>query len=239
MSHLGIGSWRALLAWRPAWTVAEFSILAALCVIAGTGFGVLKLASEISEGETRAFDTAILLAFRNPAEPADPIGPRWVEQAVRDLTSLGSTVVLTLVTLAAVGYLLIERKSRLAIFVVLAIGSGTLLSTLLKLGFDRPRPDLVAHGVDVWSASFPSGHALMSAVTYLTLGALLAHAQSRPRVKLYFLGMAVLISLIVGVTRIYLGVHWPTDVLAGWSVGAAWALCCWLLSIWLADHGKV
>ena len=239
MSNLGIGSWRALLAWRPSWTVAEFSILAAFCVIAGTGFGILKLASEISEGETRAFDTAILLAFRNPADPADPIGPRWVEQAVRDLTSLGSTVVLTLVTLAAVGYLLIERKSRLAIFVIVAIGSGTLLSTLLKLGFDRPRPDLVAHGVDVWSASFPSGHALMSAVTYLTLGALLAQAQSRPRVKLYFIGIAVLVSLIVGVTRIYLGVHWPTDVLAGWSVGAAWALSCWLLSIWLADHEKV
>jgi undecaprenyl-diphosphatase len=239
MPQTGTSSWRNVLAWRPAWTIAEFSILAALCVIAGTGFAMLKLASEINEGETHAFDTAILLAFRNPADLADPIGPRWVEQVMRDFTSLGSHAVLTLITLVALGYLLIERKARAATFLLVAIGGGTLLSTLLKLGFDRPRPDLVAHAVDVWTASFPSGHALMSAVTYLTLGALLARVQARPQPKLYFLGVAVVITLTVGVSRVYLGVHWPTDVLAGWSIGAAWALSCWLVSVWLEDHGKV
>ena len=239
MAQHSNGSARPGRGWWPDWTAGEFGMLAALCILAGTGFGILHLASEIGEGETRAFDTAILLAFRNPADHADPIGPRWVEQAVRDLTSLGSTVVLALITLAALGYLLIERKHRAALFLLIAIGGGTLLSTLLKLGFDRPRPDLVAHGVEVWSASFPSGHALMSTATYLTLGALLARVQSKRRVKLYLIGLALLISLIVGMTRIYLGVHWPTDVLAGWSVGAAWALACWLVSIWLEARGKI
>ncbi len=232
------GSARRERGWWPAVSTAEFSILGALCIIAGTSFGILHLAGEIGEGETRAFDTAILLAFRNPADHADPIGPRWLEQAVRDLTSLGSTTVLTLITLAALGYLLIERKHRAALFLAVAICGGALLSTLLKLGFDRPRPDLVAHGVEVWSASFPSGHALMSTATYLTLGALLARVQSQTRVKIYLVGLALLIAVIVGVTRVYLGVHWPTDVLAGWSVGAAWALTCWLVSIWLELRGS-
>jgi undecaprenyl-diphosphatase len=195
------------------------------------------LASEIGEGETHAFDEAILLAFRNPADLADPIGPWWLEQVMKDITSLGSSAVLTLITVVVLGYMLIERKYQAAAFLLMAMIGGTLLSTLMKMGFDRPRPDLVAHGAQVYSASFPSGHALMSAVAYLTLGALLARLQKRQRLKLYFLGVAVLLTLMVGVSRVYLGVHWPTDVLAGWCIGAAWALSCWLLAIWLQRRG--
>jgi undecaprenyl-diphosphatase len=233
----GTGSWRDVVGWRPGWTLAEFSILAALVVIAGTGYGILELASEIGEGETHAFDQAILLAFRNPADLADPIGPWWLEQVMKDITSLGSSAVLTLITVVVLGYMLIERKYQAAAFLLMAMIGGTLLSTLMKMGFDRPRPDLVAHGAQVYSASFPSGHALMSAVAYLTLGALLARLQKRQRLKLYFLGVAVLLTLMVGVSRVYLGVHWPTDVLAGWCIGAAWALSCWLLAIWLQRRG--
>lgn len=230
---------RELLAWRSSWTLAEFGVLAALFLLAGAGFGILELADEINQGETRDFDTAILLAFRNPADLADPIGPRWMEVMMKDLTSLGSTAVLALITVAAVGYLVIERKYHAVLFVIAAVGGGTLLSTLLKLGFERPRPDLVAHGAEVFTASFPSGHAMMSTVTYLTLGALLARVQQRHRIKLYFLAVAVIISLIVGITRVYLGVHWPTDVLAGWTVGAAWGLACWLVAIWLQGRGEL
>jgi undecaprenyl-diphosphatase len=219
--------------------ISEFGMLAALCIIAGTGFGILKLSSEIGEGETRAFDTAILLAFRNPADLSDPIGPLWLEAAMKDVTSLGSTTVLTLITLAVLGYLLIERKFQAALFLIAAIGGGTLLSTLLKLGFDRPRPDLVAHSVETFTASFPSGHALMSAVTYLTLGALLARVEEHARVKLYLLGVAVVLTVLIGISRVYLGVHWPTDVLAGWSIGAAWALSCWLIALWLQRHNRM
>ena len=106
---------------------------------------------------------------------------------------------------------------------LVAVGGGVLLSTLLKIGFDRPRPDLVPHGAVVY-ASFPSGHAMLSAVVYLTLGALLARVQPRRLLKLYLLGLAILLTVAVGISRVYLGVHWPTDVVAGWAsapLGAA------------------
>ena len=115
-------------------------------------------------------------------------------------------------------------KRGAAFLVVVAVVGGMLLSTGLKLGFERPRPDLVPHGARVYTASFPSGHAMLSAVTYLTLGALLARVQERRRVKAFFIGLAVVLTLLVGVSRVYLGVHWPSDVLAGWCVGAAWAV---------------
>jgi undecaprenyl-diphosphatase len=235
MAHSGGGTWRGVA----NWTKAEFGILAALILIGGTGYAILKLASEIGEGETHAFDQAILLAFRNPADHNDPIGPWWLEQVVKDITSLGSSAVLTLLTIGALGYLMIERKYHAAVFLLVAMCGGTLLSTLLKMGFDRPRPDLVAHGATVYSASFPSGHALMSAVAYLTLGALLARVQPKRRLKVYFLGVAVVLTVLVGISRIYLGVHWPTDVLAGWCLGAAWAILCWFAMLWLQRRGAV
>jgi undecaprenyl-diphosphatase len=235
----GTDQMRDFFPWRSSWVWGEFRVLLAIALIAGTAFGIIQLGSEISEGETRAFDTAILLAFRNPADLADPIGPWWLETMMKDVTSLGSTTVLTIITTAAIVYLLIERKFSAALFVLVAIGGGSLLSTLLKLGFERPRPDLVAHAAEVYTASFPSGHALMSTVAYLTLGALLARLQERRRIKLYFLAVAVLLSALIGVSRVYLGVHWPTDVLAGWSVGSAWALACWLVARWLQRRGEI
>jgi undecaprenyl-diphosphatase len=147
--------------------------------------------------------------------------------------------VLTFVTLAVAGFLILQRKAHAALFVALAVGGGMLLSTLLKMGFDRPRPDLVPHGAVVYSASFPSGHSMMAAVAYLTLGALLARVQPRRRLKLYLLGLAILLTVAVGVSRVYLGVHWPTDVLAGWALGAAWALLCWAGALWLQRRGQV
>jgi undecaprenyl-diphosphatase len=201
--------------------------------------GFVKLASAVAHGQTYSYDELLLRALRNPADPADPIGPWWVESIFRDLTSLGSTVVLAFLTLAAVLYLIIDRKRGAALFVVVAIGGGTLISTLLKNAFARPRPELVAHLVDVRSYSFPSGHAMLSAVTFLTLGALLARVQSRKRLKAYILGVAVLLTLLVGGSRIYLGVHWPSDVLAGWCLGAAWAMLCWLAASWLQKRGTM
>jgi undecaprenyl-diphosphatase len=120
-----------------------------------------------------------------------------------------------------------------------AIAGGMLLSPVLKLGFDRPRPDLVPHEVLVYSASFPSGHALQAAVVYLTLGALLARVQPHRRLKGYVLMVSVVLMLLVGSTRVYLGVHWPTDVLAGWAAGAAWAILWWLITFWLQQRGDV
>lgn len=198
-------------------------ILGVFAAFAGGLFAFSKLASEVSEGETADLDRAVLTGLRSAADPSVPVGPAWLRAAMVDLTALGGATVVTAVTLLVVGYLLAARKARTALFVAGAVGVGALASTALKWAFDRPRPDVVEHLVRVHSTSFPSGHAMMSAVVYLTLGALLARAHTERRVKVYLLGAAIALALTVGASRVYLGVHWPTDVVAGWTVGAVWA----------------
>ncbi len=214
-------------------------LLVGLVLLAGALWAFIGIADEVREGETATFDERILLAMRNPADRSDPLGPRWVEEVGRDVTALGGVTVLTLVTLSAVGYLLLERKRRTALFVFVAVSGGQLLSTALKIGFHRPRPELVPHETYVYTSSFPSGHSMMAAVTYLTLAALLAHVHRRRRVKTYFMILAILLTLAIGVSRVYLGVHWPTDVAAGWTAGALWALLCWLIGLWLQRRGRI
>lgn len=198
--------------------------LLVLALFAGGLWAFIELADEVLEGETHAIDEAILVALRVPGDLSDPIGPGWLEEMMRDFTALGGTGVLTLLTAIVVVFLLVARLPRAALAVALAIGGGILLSTLLKSGFDRPRPDLVPHGSIVYTASFPSGHSMMSATVYLTLSALVSRVLTRRRLRVYLVTMAVLLTLLVGASRVYLGVHWPTDVLAGWTVGALWAL---------------
>jgi undecaprenyl-diphosphatase len=123
--------------------------------------------------------------------------------------------------------------------VLVSVVGGVLISQTMKWAFARPRPDLVPHGAEVFTASFPSGHSMMSAVVYLTLGALLARTQADPAVKTYVLVMAVVLTVLVGASRVYLGVHWPTDVLAGWALGGVWALICLLVMLWLQSRGQV
>jgi undecaprenyl-diphosphatase len=199
----------------------------------------VAIAGEVLEGDTATLDRAILLALREPHDLADPIGPTWFEEAARDVTALGGHVILTIVTIATLVYLLMVRKRHAALLVIAAVGGGMLLSTVLKMGFERPRPDLVPHEARVYTASFPSGHAMLSAVTYLTLGALLARVQPNRRLKAFLIGLAVTLTLLVGVSRVYLGVHWPSDVLAGWCVGAAWASLCWFIALQLQRKGQV
>lgn len=217
----------------------HLTILAFMLSICGMLSVFLWLAGEVMEGDTRAFDRMLLLAMRTPGNLADPVGPAWLEFAARDITSLGGYPVLVLVTLAVIGFLLIVGKQHAALLVVVSIGGGTLLSSGLKGLFDRPRPDLVPHAVEVYTMSFPSGHATLSAVTYLTLGALLTRVQPQRRVKAYLLSVAVVLAILIGASRVYLGVHWPTDVLAGWCVGAAWAILCWTVATWLQRRGEV
>jgi len=215
----------------------EVFVLFGVLLVVGALWGFAELADEVLEGSTRAADEHILLALRNPADQSDPLGPSWVEEAGRDFTALGGTAVLVLVVFATCAYLLLIQNPRSALFVLIAVGGGVVLSLLLKSGFDRPRPDLVPHGSHVYTASFPSGHSMLSAVTYLTLGALLARTQTRRRAKFFFIGLALLITFLVGISRVYLAVHWPTDVLAGWTLGAAWALLCWLAVRWI-EHWR-
>lgn len=206
--------------------------IAVLLGIAVPVWAFTEIAEEVGEGDARWFDESVLLALRT-SDPADPIGPHWVEASVMDITALGGFTVLALVTLLAVGYLLTLKRWADAALLLAATVGGTAISEGLKMGFNRPRPDLVAHVVETTSMSFPSGHAMLSAVTYLTLGALIARTQDRTSLHGYVLGAAVLLTVLIGVSRIYLGVHWPTDVLAGWCLGAAWALLCWTVATWL------
>jgi undecaprenyl-diphosphatase len=199
-------------------------------LIAAALWAFIGIADEVMEGGSKAFDRALLLSLRTDGNPDDPLGPLWLEQWMRDLTALGGTVVLTLITAGAIGFLLLERKPRTAAFLLLAILGGTLISLALKAGFDRPRPDFLVHGDIVYTASFPSGHSMNSAVVYLLIGAILARAHRSRAIKVYLLACAILITVLVGFSRMYLGVHWPTDVAAGWTAGAAWALLCWLLA---------
>jgi undecaprenyl-diphosphatase len=156
----------------------------------------------------------------------------------RDITALGSFAVLGIVLFAVAGYLLLARK-RAAGWLVLAVVFGDIaVNSLLKLEFARPRPDFIAPAARVFTASFPSGHATMSAITYLTLAALLARTTASRQLRVYFITIGIMLTLLVGVSRIYLGVHYPTDVLAGWCIGSAWAMGCWAIMIRLQREGR-
>ncbi len=197
------------------------------------------IAQEVAEGQTSAFDRRILLALRDPADPAAPIGPAWLQEAARDITSLGSNVVLAIITCAVAGYLFLAHRRPAAWLMLIAVFGGAVLNDLLKLAFARPRPDFVTHAARVFTTSFPSSHASLSAITYLTMGVLLARGQTSPTISLYVMSLAAVLTVLVGMSRIYLGVHYPTDVLGGWCIGAAWALGCWTIMARFQSVGRV
>ncbi len=192
-------------------------------------FVFLRLASEVFEGDTQAFDARILRALRSASDPSTPIGPAWLEYAMLDLTALGGPTVLGLVVLTVAGFLVLQTRYRAALVVLVTAASGELANYALKSAFMRPRPTIVPHLRDVVSTSFPSGHAMESAIIYLTLGAMLMRIAERPLTKIYCLAVAAMLTLLVGISRVFLGVHYPSDVLGGWILGFAWASICWLV----------
>jgi len=211
--------------------VALACSLALVAILIGT-FGFV--ADEVIEGATTRFDTAVTLLFRVNGDVTQVAGPMWLKEAVRDFTSLGSFGVLGFIVIASAGYLLFSRRLHEAVFLVTSVVLGTMLSNVLKLVFNRHRPDVEA-STHVFTASFPSGHATMSAVVYLTLGVLLAKSAPSRGLRSYFIGLAILLAFLVGVSRIYLGMHYPTDVIAGWCVGISWAMLCWA-AVDLIEH---
>lgn len=188
----------------------------------------LAIADEMAEGEIDAFDTRLLLSLRNPSDPPDPLGPPWLEETALEITALGGYPLILLTVAAVIGFLLVTRRPGPALYAFLSVAGGTAVSQFLKSFYDRPRPDLVAHLDTIHTASFPSGHAMMSAVAYLTLAGLIVRIVESRAARAYVLTVAVLVSLSVGVSRVYLGVHWPSDVVAGWALGVAWASVAWL-----------
>jgi undecaprenyl-diphosphatase len=214
-------------------------VLAVLALGIGSLWAFIEIAEEVFEGDTQAFDQWMLRALRNPSNPADPIGPAWFQEFGRDATAAGGVGWLSFITAVVAVYLWLDRKNHMMVFMLAATIGGVLLSSLLKGLFARPRPDLVPHLSHVYTSSFPSGHSMLSAVVYLTLGSLLAAVMPNRALKVYVLGVAILVTLLVGTSRVYLGVHYPTDVLAGWLAGLVWALLCWLVARWLQRRGQV
>jgi len=217
----------------------ELTVIILSTLLFGGIWLFVGVAGEVMEGDTQAIDETIVLALRNPADLADPIGPLWLEEIGRDLTALGGVAILTILTFGVVIFLFLQGTTRAAYFVTIAISGGVLLGTLLKSFFSRPRPDLVPHLSYVYTTSFPSGHSLNAAVVYLTLGVLLARLQQQRILKIYIMAVAAFVTIAVGISRVYLGVHWPTDVLGGWTAGAVWALLCWSVMWWLQRSGEV
>jgi len=204
----------------------EFFALLTVVLLAGGTWAFIELADEVREGETRSVDETILLLMRHPDDFSNPLGPAWFEEMCRDMTALGGVTVLGFLTIGACVYLFLDHRHRVITILVVAVIGGFFLSMLLKGIIDRPRPDLVPYESYVYTTSFPSGHSMMGAVTYLTLAGLLAHNHKKKRFRIYLFAVAVFLMLAIGFSRVYLGVHWPTDVLAGWTAGATWTLIC-------------
>ncbi len=217
----------------------ELVMLLGLLVITAGIWGFLELAGEVLEGDTQRFDERVIRTLRRPNDPATPIGPAWMEEVGRDVTALGGVTVIVLVTGSVVGFLWLDRRFGTMGLVLAATVSGFALSAVLKALFRRPRPDVVPHLMQAYSSSFPSGHSMMSAVVYLTLGALMTRVFRKRRLKFYVLAVAILLTGLVGASRVYMGVHYPTDVLAGWTAGLVWATCCWLVGRQLQRRGEI
>lgn len=237
-----MGAVRGIAASAVRWVLArDLAVLLALLLVVACVWGFIGLADAVTEGHTLHTDERILRALRDPNDPARLAGP-WPSaelEVTRDITSLGGITLLTLGTFAAVGYLAILRMRYAVGLLLLATIGGAVLSFALKDFFERPRPEVVPKLTTAGSSSFPSGHSFMSAVVYLTLGSLLDRFVRQRRVKLYVLVLAILVTFLVGCSRVVLGVHYPTDVLGGWAAGLTWATLCWLLARQLQLRGAV
>ena len=190
-------------------------------------YGFIELADAVKQGQTQTVDEWVLRSLRRADDPSVPVGPPWLLEVGLDVTALGSVIVLLLMLIAVIGFMCLHRQFGMALATALTILAGSFVAFLLKYDMNRDRPTVVPHLREVTTSSFPSGHAMLSAIVYLTLGILLAQVVKGRAAKLYFLFWAMLLTFLIGVSRIYLGVHYPTDVLAGWMGGIAWALGCW------------
>lgn len=220
---------------RPA---AELWFYAGVLIVAGLGWIFAELASEVLEGETQRFDEGVLRVLREPGDPHEPVGPEWLEAFFLDVTALGGVSVVALFSLVVAGWLLLQRRLFYTTLVAISFTGAALVTAILKAAFGRERPPLEFQAVKVNLLSFPSGHSFMSAVVFLTLGVLLAHATPQRALKVYIVAVAVVLTGLVGLSRIYLGVHYPTDVLGGWCAGIVWAMACLLIAHLLRGRQK-
>jgi len=192
-----------------------------------------EMADDAPQGDYLAGEERILRAFRHPDDLATPIGPSWLPHVARDLTAMGGPAVLVLLTVAVTSFLLLCGRRRTALLVALATLGGLGLSLALKSAYYRERPTVVPHLTIETSSSFPSGHSMLSSVVYLTLGVIVARTMQKRRTKVFLVSAAFFVAFLIGLSRVYLGVHYPSDVLAGWTAGTAWALFCSAVAAWI------
>ena len=198
--------WKFSIAWSSVIFLCAFSLL---------GYAV-------SSGGTTELDRSALLYLRGFS--TDYTASPLFREILRDITSFGSMTVLFVITLSVAGYLGLTGRSQ-DIWTLLAVSiGGLLLISCLKLGFSRARPDLAVDGVRVFTTSFPSEHAALSTMLYLTVARLIAAETRAPLASVYCFSVSLILIVAVGVSRVCLGIHYPADILAGWSIGAAWAM---------------
>jgi undecaprenyl-diphosphatase len=215
---------RTLLSWSPLLERMGMRLLLTILAASAGLWTFVSLSGEVREGETTAFDRVVLLAFRRPGDLGTPVGPAWLQETARDITALGGFTVLTLLTVLATVLLLMHGRRLQALIFAATVVAAEIVVDGLKGVMARARPELVPHQDLVYSHSFPSGHSAMTPVVYLTLAAIVAAGGERRSVRWLIIGAAAALVLAVGVSRVYLGVHWPTDVLGGWTLGTAIAL---------------
>lgn len=217
---------------------ADAVLLASALAVVVCVLAFVLVADRVTAGHTQVFDDELMLRMR-AGSPSEPRGPSWLPGAMRDLTALGSAPVFVLFVLAVAGFLVVRRQFHALGLLLVATVGGMLLNDFLKDAFARPRPPRALHLTEVRSMSFPSGHAMESAIIYLTLAAILARLVRTRVLQLYFVGVALFLTAVVGLSRVYLGVHYPSDVLAGWTAGLAWSLLCWTTARYLQQKGTV
>lgn len=217
----------------------EFILLLSAGTVAASLWLFVALTEEMREQEHHETETQIMLLLRDPADPGRPIGPSWIQAASLDITALGGAPVLTLLTVLVLGFLLLQRRGGAAVLLLGATVGGTLLNQALKHVINRDRPTVVPHLAEIANSSYPSGHSMLSAIVYLTLAAVLAQTIENRRGKLYVVLAALLLVVLVGVSRVVIGVHYPSDVLAGWTAGVGWAALCWLAGRWFRHRGML
>jgi undecaprenyl-diphosphatase len=216
----------------------EFVLLLSMVMVCVCLWAFVEISEEVGEGDHAGFEAKIMKSMRRLDHPELLRGPDWLAVAARDITALGGPAAIVLIAGLTTGYLLLSRRLAVAGFILAAVGGGFAMSIVLKHRFGRARPEVVPHLMEEFSSSFPSGHSMSSAVVYITLGALLARSAPRWRDKVYLIGSALLLSGLIGISRVAMGVHYPTDVLAGWVAGTGWALICWTVAYWLQLHER-
>lgn len=220
---------RLIARWKRAgWN--EFVLFATIALICLGVWLFIDIAGAVQHETHRETEERFMRSLRSEVNPAVPAGPLWLVEIGRDVSALGGAVVVITLSLLVIGYLGMRGQWGRVALITVTVAGGYLLSNTLKMSFDRVRPDIVPHLSQVHSASFPSGHSMLSSLVYLTMGALLAQASDRRREKIYFVSVAFFLTFMIGLSRVFLGVHFPTDVIAGWSAGTAWALACWLVA---------